>query len=283
VTEGRGPLLSPTLLAGRPPRTEREIVLGTSTIRQIGRTIGQTVTVIVGGRRRVDRIVGRAAFPNFGQGGFTPTDLGEGAETTAAGLGQQGASPGGPPGYEFALLRFAPGPQRAAHIAAFQRSMSATCRTIQEPGCVVTDQRPNGVTGYARIDGTPAALAAVLAVLGLVVLGQFIVVSGRRRRRDFAVLRALGLTGRQVRLIIAWQASTVAGLSLAAGIPLGVAAGRWSWRLFAAGLGIPGDFVTPLPLVLLTVPAVILAGNAVAFWPARTAARVSPARVLRTE
>jgi hypothetical protein len=31
------------------------------------------------------------------------------------------------------------------------------------------------------------------------------------------------------------------------------------------------------------VPAVILAGNAVADWSARTAARVSPARVLRAE
>jgi hypothetical protein len=283
VTGGRGPLLSPTLLAGRPPRTEREIVLGTSTMRRIGRTVGQTVTVIVGGRRWDDRIVGRAVFPNFGQGGFTPTDLGEGAETTVAGLGQQAALPGGPPGYEFALLRFAPGPQRPAHIAAFQRSMSATCRTIEQPGCVMTDQRPNGVTDYSRIGGTPAALAAVLAVLGLAVLGQFIVVSGRRHRRDFAILRALGLTARQVRMITAWQVSTVAGLALAAGIPLGVAAGHWSWRLFAAGLGIPGDFVTPLPLVLLMVPAVILAGNAVAFWPARTAARVSPAPVLRAE
>jgi predicted lysophospholipase L1 biosynthesis ABC-type transport system permease subunit len=96
-------------------------------------------------------------------------------------------------------------------------------------------------------------------------------------------LRTLGLTGRQVRLITAWQVSTVTGVALAVGIPLGVVAGHWSWRLFAGGLGIPGDFVTPLPLVLLMVPAVILAGNAVAYRPARTAARVSPARVLRAE
>jgi predicted lysophospholipase L1 biosynthesis ABC-type transport system permease subunit len=96
-------------------------------------------------------------------------------------------------------------------------------------------------------------------------------------------LRTLGLAGRQVRVITAWQVSTMTGLALAVGIPLGVVAGHWSWRLFAEGLGIPGDFVTPLPLVLLMVPAVILAGNAVAYWPARTAARVSPARVLRAE
>jgi hypothetical protein len=283
VSAGRGPLLTPTLLAGRPPRTGREIALGTATMRRIGRTVGQTVTVTVSGKRRVDRIVGRAVFPNFGQGSFTPTDLGEGAVTTAAGLGQQAAAAGQPAGYEFALLSFAGGPQRAAHIAAFRRSMSGTCRAIEEPACVVTDQRPNGVVDYARIDAVPEALAAVLAVLGLAVLGQFIVVSGRRRRRDFAILKALGLTRRQVRVITAWQVSIVTGLALAAGIPLGVAAGHWTWAVFAGSLGIPADFVMPLPLVLFMVPAVLLSANAVAFWPAKAVARVSPARVLRAE
>jgi len=31
------------------------------------------------------------------------------------------------------------------------------------------------------------------------------------------------------------------------------------------------------------IPAAILAANAVAYWPARVAARLSPARVLRAE
>ena len=43
LTAGKGPLLSPTLLQGRPPRTGSEIVLGTSTLRQIGRQVGQWV------------------------------------------------------------------------------------------------------------------------------------------------------------------------------------------------------------------------------------------------
>jgi ABC-type lipoprotein release transport system permease subunit len=81
--------------------------------------------------------------------------------------------------------------------------------------------------GHPRIEGTPTALAVVLAVLGLAALGQFIVVSGRRRR-DFAILRTLGLARRQVRVITAWQVSTITGLALTVGIPLGVVAGYWS-------------------------------------------------------
>jgi predicted lysophospholipase L1 biosynthesis ABC-type transport system permease subunit len=139
-------------------------------------------------------------------------------------------------------------------------------------------QRPNGVTDYARIDGTPEVLAALLAVLG-----QLAVVSARRRQRDFAILKALGLLRRQVREITAWQATILAGLALLIGVPLGLAAGRWSWQLFSHGVGIPADARVPGALVLVMVPAVLIIANAVALWPGRSAARTPPARALRTE
>ena len=49
LTAGKGPLLSPTLLEGRQPRTSHEIVLGTATLHRLGRQVGQTVTVTVNG------------------------------------------------------------------------------------------------------------------------------------------------------------------------------------------------------------------------------------------
>jgi hypothetical protein len=283
LAPGRGPLISPTLLAGRAPRTSHEIVLGTSTLRRLGLQVGQQVTVTVSGQRMPDRIVGSAVFPNFGQGSFTPTDLGEGAETTAAVLRPQAVPTGGLAGYEFVLLRFTQGPGRAAAVTRFRRSMTHFCSEIQQSTCVELSQRPNGVTNYARIDGTPEVLAVLLAALGVAVLGQLVVVSSRRRRHDFAILKALGLLRRQVSEVTAWQVSTLAALALLIGLPLGVAVGRWSWQLFGKGLGIPADAIVPVPLVLLMVPAVILIANAVALWPGRSAARVSPAQVLRVE
>jgi hypothetical protein len=56
------------------------------------------------------RIVGRAVFPNFGQGSFTPTDLGQGAQTAAAVLKAQAAPYGGSFGFQFVLVSFTPGP-----------------------------------------------------------------------------------------------------------------------------------------------------------------------------
>jgi hypothetical protein len=255
-------------------------VLGTSTLRQIGRHVGQWVTVTVAGHPVRQRIVGRAVFPNFGQASFTPTDLGQGAQTTAAVLK---LPPYVPPGYEFTLLSFRPGPRRAANIANFQRSMTGFCQTIERSTCVVIGQRPNGITNYASIDRRPAILAALLAVLGIAAFGQFIVLSGRRRRRGFAILKALGLFRRQVSAITAWQASKLAGLALAAGVPLGIAVGRWSWALFCRGLGITAVAITPLWPMLLMMPAVIVIANAVAIWPGRATAQLSPADVLRAE
>jgi hypothetical protein len=248
--------------------------------------VGDPVTVTVGGRRLHDRIVGRAVFPNFGQGGFTPTDLGEGAETTAAVMqptdGSVGQETGGP-AFQFMLLRFAAGQRGAVGAQRLQRSLAGFCQTVQQSTCVVADQRPNGVANFARIDGIPEVLALLLAVLGVAVLGQVMVVSGRRRRRDLATMKTLGLLRRQAQTTVAWQATILTGLALLAGLPLGIAVGRWAWAVFSSGLGIPPGALIPVPFVLLMIPAALLAANAVAYWPARAAARVSPARVLRAE
>ena len=234
VAAGRGPELSPTLLEGHPPRAGDEIVLGTSTLQQAGKRVGQWVTAVSGSGRRRFHIVGRAVFPNFGQGSFTPTDLGQGAETTAGALASQVSSADVGPGFEFVLVRFKPGLDPAAATARFKRLLRPVCAAVQQSTCVVTGQQPNGITDYARIDAAPKVLGGLLAALGLAVLSQLVVMSGLRRRRDFAVLRALGMARSQVSAITAWQVSTLAVIALAAGLPLGIAAGRVAGRCSAA-------------------------------------------------
>ncbi len=283
LAPGRGPLMSPTLLAGRAPRSPDEIVLGTSVLRQAGAGIGRPVPVTAPGRRAAPAaVVGQAVFPYFGQGSFTPTDLGQGAVVTAATLTPQ-SSAANSSGFNFVLLRFAPGPRRAADIAAFGRAMAPICAAVEQPTCMIFNQRPNGVTGYARIDGTPEVLAGILAVLGLALLGQFAVASARRRRRDFAVLRTLGLLGRQLAAVTAWQASALTAVALLVGLPVGVAAGHWAWALFAGQVGLSPAAITPASLVPLMVPGAILAAIAATFPSGRRSARLNPAAALRAE
>jgi putative ABC transport system permease protein len=281
LARGTGPIMSPTVLAGRPPATGGEITLGASVLRQLGKQVGQTVTVSTPEGTRRMLITGSAVFPYFGQGSFTSTDAGEGAETTAAVLAPAAAIEGGA-GYQFALISFAPGPARQAHMAAFERAWQPFCASIQQSTCLITEQRPNTVNNYAAIDATPEILAGVLALLGLVVLAQFILASARRGRRDFALLKVLGMFRRDLSAVAFWQVATVTAVALVVGIPLGIAGGRWAWQLFANQAGLDPGTITSLP-VLWIIPAALAVAALVAVPPARSVARIPAAATLRSE
>ena len=138
------------------------------------------------------------------------------------------------------------------------------------------------MTNFAAIDATPEVLAGVLAVLGLAVLAQFILASARRRRRDFALLKVLGMFRRDLSAVAFWQVATVTAVALVVGVPLGIAGGRWAWQLFANQAGLDPGTVTPL-LVLWMIPATLLVAALVALPPARSVARVPAAAILRSE
>ena len=67
------------------------------------------------------------------------------------------------------------------------------------------------------------------------------------------------------------------------GVPVGIAAGRLAWDVFADRLGVPPRPVTPLVAVLVLLPLLLLLANLVAAVPAQVAARMRPAAALRTE
>ena len=282
LAPGTGPVMSSTVLDGHPPTTAGQIALGASVLRDLRLSVGQTVPVSTPIGKRPMLITGSAVFPYFGEGSFTPTDAGQGAETTAAVLAPLAYASNGAPGYNFALVTFAPGPDRQADIAAFQRAWSSFCANIGQTTCIVTDQRPNTVTNYAAIDATPEILAGVLAVLGLAVLAQFILASAHRRRRDFALLKVLGMFRRDLSAVAFWQVATVTAVALVVGVPLGIAGGRWAWQLFASQAGLPTGPITPLP-VLWIIPATLAIAALVALAPARSVARVPAAATLRSE
>jgi ABC-type lipoprotein release transport system permease subunit len=117
----------------------------------------------------------------------------------------------------------------------------------------------------------------------VLAVGHTLVTTVRRRRRDLAVLKALGFQPHQVSSTVAWQATLLAVVGLAVGLPLGVAIGRWTWSLVANGLGVVNRPVVPLAGLAIIVAAGVLAANLLAALPAWAAARTRPALALRTE
>jgi ABC-type antimicrobial peptide transport system permease subunit len=129
----------------------------------------------------------------------------------------------------------------------------------------------------------PLALSVFLALLAVSAVGHALSTAVRRRRHDLAVLRALGMTRQQARLVVTTQASLLAVIGLVFGVPLGIALGRVIWRSVAGFT--PLAYHPPLALLalLLIGPVALLAANVLAAWPQHRAARVHSGQVLRSE
>jgi predicted lysophospholipase L1 biosynthesis ABC-type transport system permease subunit len=122
-----------------------------------------------------------------------------------------------------------------------------------------------------------------MALLAVAALAHALVTAVRRRRVELAVLKTIGFSRGQLAGTVAWQASVLTLVAVVVGLPVGVAAGRWAWRVFADQLGIVFVPVVPVVVVIALVPAALLLANVVAAVPGYLAARTPAAAVLRSE
>jgi len=277
---GRPGPARPVITAGSPPAASDDVALGAATMRAAHTGIGRTVDVVLdqaGGHPKPVRmqVVGTVIVP---PSPFLAVKLGEGAALTLAGYLRIDPDAARQPGGLPFLVRFAPGTSRDAGLAAVANDIKGL------PGPFVkAAERPASVASLASIAGVPVALSGLLALIAAGTLAHTLASSTRRRRRDLAILKTLGFVRRQVRHAVVWQATTIAAIALLIGLPAGVAAGRWVWRIFAAQLGVLPDPAVPLAAILLAVPATLVAANLIAAAPGQAAARTQPAAVLKTE
>jgi hypothetical protein len=256
------------VLAGRRPITDHEVALGSATLARMHRRIGDTVDLSLGGPPVAYRVVGRVTMPSAGD--VITGHLNDGVLTTVAGLHRM--SPDVP--VTMFALEYAPG---VDHAAAFGR-------LEHRFGRIVLRYSPAAdVENLNRVGDLPLLLAGLVALLGAATLAHTLVTAVRRRRRDLAVLKTIGFTRGQVFATVAWQACGFAAVAIVAGLPVGAALGRWAWQALAAQMGAPQPATVPLLAVIAVVAATLLVAAAVSLVPARFAARLAPAALLRSE
>ena len=260
-------VVSPALLAGRAPDGPREIVLGSKTLERLGVDVGNSVDVRIGDHQESFEVVGRAVFTNIGDTG----QLGRGAFLTLSALEQSVPDPP----HNIVLVRIVPGRDRAEALSRLRRAVA--------PLPMASASLPTDLVSFGRVDNLPLLVAAVLGALAAAVLAHTLITTIHRRRRELAILKTLGFRRRQVAGTVAGQATTLAVIALAVGIPLGTIIGRVAWSRFAAAQGISSAPTVDVGAIALFVPAIILAALVVAAIPAWLAARVSPATALRGE
>jgi hypothetical protein len=294
------PEVAPQILSGTGLAGPGDIVLGRGTLAQLHKQVGDDVTVQLGPVIRAARlkIVGTAALPALGDtlgihpslatGAILPTSV-----VTRAALNEAAADSG--PNAIFVRLR--PGVSQAAglrslqQIANYYNHYAHSPQVVDQVGAealeleanVLAVQRPAEIVNYKSMGTMPAVLAGGVAAGAVAALGLALVASVRRRRRDLALLKTLGFTRRQLATTVAWQSTVVAIVGLVIGIPLGIAAGRWLWILFARSLSAVPDPVIPAASVALAAVAALVLANLVAALPGRAAARTPAALLLRAE
>jgi hypothetical protein len=273
--------VTPPLLAGRAPapRGRLEVVLGSATMRRLGVAIGTSFAFEipdVGALRAT--VVGRGVIPT----GDDVSAIGDGAWFSFAGLLRALDLPAGAPEARAGRAYFDLAPGVAP---------DAVVRTVSDRYGVTTDDdlyippvgTPADLVSFGRVRSLPFVVAGLLALIAAGALAHTLTAAIRRRRREVAVLKALGFSSGQARRAIAVQATVVTSLAALVGVPLGIAGGRWAWTAFAEGQGVVVRPVTPWFALAVVVPAAIVLANLIAALPARAAARTKPAIVLRTE
>jgi ABC-type antimicrobial peptide transport system permease subunit len=285
LVERPGAAVAPPVLSGHGLEAANQVVLGTSTLSQLHKKVGDTVTFSNGQTKsRTLTIVGTGTVPALSSG----AELGQGAMIATSNfptalLNLQDATIPGP---NAILVRIKSGVTPAAAYASLrivEHQVNAIPQARGLTGGIVKLLRPADIVNFRSMGTIPDVLAGGLAVGAVMALGLTLVASVRRRRRDLAMLKALGFTQRQLAASIAWQSTVAALIGCVVGIPLGIVVGRQLWDLFARSISaVPSPTVPILWVVLVGVGALLFA-NLVAALPGRIAARTPTALVLRAE
>jgi putative ABC transport system permease protein len=125
------------------------------------------------------------------------------------------------------------------------------------------------------------ALLLLAIIIALIGIANTLALSIYERTHELGLLRAVGMTRKQVRSSIRWESVIIAVFGTLLGLVIAV---FFSWSVFLAlkDQGFSHFSVAPAQLTVIVVLAA-LAGVIAAIWPARRAAKLDVLRAIQTE
>lgn len=275
-----------TINAGHAPASAGEIVLGALTMRTLHVGVGDRLTVTTPHGPKSLEVVGSMTFPTIGKGGADHPSLGRGALLTDDGLRALVS-----PGEACFESDEAICPQAMLLDLADAADDDAVVGRIiasdpdHTPGGTYEQPLSRGadIRNYDQMRRGPMALAALLAVSALAALGFALTSSVRSRRRELALLKALGVTRTGLQTTVLVQALVMAAVAVLVGVPLGLVAGRLAWRRFAESVGVPPFPTAPVVTLAAIAAGVLVACLLAGALPAAIAARTRVNEALRSE
>jgi putative ABC transport system permease protein len=255
------------LVRGRwPSATPGEVLLRRSVLDQAGLDVGSSFDGVIAGRPLRFHVVGEVTAVDFGAVLDWPT--------LAA------ADPQVEPDRYVVQLR--PGSD-AEDYAAAVRAQEPDFLTV-EPNRATTGETRDTI---ATLNALMALLVLVLALIAAAGVFSTMLLNVRERSRDNAILKAVGMTPRQLLTMVMTSAAVLGVIGGLVAMPLGVRTYHGLMTELAKQIGnrpppFAFDVLPPAVLYPLGVMGVAIA-LAGAFFPARRAARSRTAAILRSE
>jgi putative ABC transport system permease protein len=174
--------------------------------------------------------------------------------------------------YSFVLMK---GGQTPANAAALDRTLKAFPNAKVATRQKFIDNQISGLSSVLNILYVLLALSVVVSLFGIV---NTLVLTVFERTREIGMLRAIGMTRRQVRRMVRHESVITALIGAAIGIALGI--------VLAALLIARIDFIVlslPVGQLVIFAVAAIVVGIIAAIFPARRAARLNVLEALQYE
>ncbi|MGW5129482.1 ABC transporter permease [Streptomyces sp. NPDC004069] len=260
------------LTSGAAPRTG-EVVLDAAAARAAKAAVGDTVTL--------DTAAGRAGFRVSGLAKAGPGDAAEGARGWFADA--QSPALAGHPGKADAIAVLAGhGADTDALAAGVRKALAGSGAKVHTgDGRGAVEDR--GV-GYARetLTGLGGSFGGIAAMVAVFTASGTVALSVAQRAREFALLRAVGATPRQIRRAVAAEALLVAPLAGLVGCLPGIGLAHWWFGQLKDRGAVPGLVhlhVSWIPLVV-AVGMGLLTALAAGWAAGRRPARIKPGQAL---
>lgn len=266
---------------GRLPTGDGEIALGAHSAERLSIDVGDTVPMSTGYGDREVEVTGLVVLPAIGPFQSDQLGLGSGAllpRRLLDGLvAEAERAMDAPPGAladtlgTFVAIDLRAGVDADEAMADIEADTGGWDVNGFPVFAYPEAVRPPEIADVAAVRAAPAALAGLLAATMSVALALAIAIATRGRRRQLAIVRALGGTPRQLRATVRWHALTIVGIGLVGGTVLGISLGSTTWRAFSDGLGVASSRVVPWRWLAATTGVAVLVALAAAEAPARLA------------
>ncbi|TSB32295.1 ABC transporter permease [Streptomyces benahoarensis] len=269
--DGRYPLVR-----GRGPAAAGEIAMAEATARKAGYRIGDTVRFATNGPVLAKKLVGLVATddPKVTAGGSLVLLDTATAQRLYLHPGQ----------FDELVVSAAPGADEAALTREVRAAVPGKGATVTSGTALAEEQSVLLAEQNKALTSTLLTFAGIALFVGIFIIANTFTMLISQRRREIALLRAVGASRRQVVRSVLIEATllgvvaSVVGMGLGVGIATGIRA-----VLNANNAGLPDG---PLVISPVTVLASLATGTVVtvlaAWLPSRRAAKIAPVEALST-